>query len=58
MYFLEIPPTAILEANGMLEEEPTVSVFRQEREEPEKIKLWREEQKLRLEEKGNCVILK
>ncbi|XP_073967227.1 clathrin light chain isoform X2 [Choristoneura fumiferana] len=49
--FVEIPPTATLEANGMLEEDPAPSVFRQEREEPEKIRLWREEQKLRLEEK-------
>jgi len=28
------------------------------REEPEKIKKWREEQKKRLEEKGGCRILK
>ncbi|XP_063374918.1 clathrin light chain isoform X1 [Cydia amplana] len=49
--FVQIPSTATLEANGMLEEDPAPSVFRQEREEPEKIRLWREEQKLRLEEK-------
>ncbi|KAG7305390.1 hypothetical protein JYU34_009458 [Plutella xylostella] len=37
--------------SSVLDEDPPVSVFRQEREEPEKIKIWREEQKKRLEEK-------
>ncbi|GBP07091.1 Clathrin light chain [Eumeta japonica] len=42
----------VLETNGIPEEESlSTSVFRQEREEPEKIRLWREEQKQRLEEK-------
>ncbi|VVC99006.1 unnamed protein product [Leptidea sinapis] len=55
--FVEVPNAAAFEANGLLDDEPTTtpapapSVFRQEREEPEKIKLWREEQKKRLEEK-------
>lgn len=62
--FSEVPSAAAFEANGLLDDDisapaaapvaaPVVSVFRQEREEPEKIKLWREEQKKRLEEKGN-----
>lgn len=51
--FSEVPSAATFEANGLLDEEPaTVSVFKQEREEPEKIRIWREEQKKRLEEKG------
>lgn len=51
--FAEVPSAAAFEANGLLDEEPVVtSVFRQEREEPEKIRIWREEQKKRLEEKG------
>ncbi|XP_072941648.1 clathrin light chain isoform X2 [Epargyreus clarus] len=50
--FVEVPSAAAFDTNGMYEEEPApTSVFRQEREEPEKIKLWREEQKKRLEEK-------
>lgn len=60
--FVEVPSAAAFEANGLLDDDisapaaapaaaPAVSVFRQEREEPEKIKLWREEQKKRLEEK-------
>ncbi|XP_053600520.1 clathrin light chain isoform X1 [Plodia interpunctella] len=49
--FVEVPSAASFEANGLLEEEPAPSVFRQEREEPEKIRIWREEQKKRLEEK-------
>ncbi|XP_022122608.1 clathrin light chain isoform X1 [Pieris rapae] len=57
--FVEVPSAAAFEANGLMDDEPTVapaatpvvSVFKQEREEPEKIKLWREEQKKRLEEK-------
>ncbi|CAH0721419.1 unnamed protein product, partial [Brenthis ino] len=60
--FVEVPSAAAFEANGGLLDDdisvpaaapaaPVVSVFRQEREEPEKIKLWREEQKKRLEEK-------
>lgn len=51
----EVPSAASFEANGhgLLDDEPaTVSVFKQEREEPEKIRIWREEQKMRLEEKG------
>ncbi|XP_026326742.1 clathrin light chain isoform X2 [Hyposmocoma kahamanoa] len=50
--FVEVPPASTFESNGgiELESEPT-SVFRQEREEPEKIRIWREEQKKRLEEK-------
>lgn len=62
--FSEVPSAAAFEANGLLDDDisapaaapvaaPVASVFRQEREEPEKIKLWREEQKKRLEEKGN-----
>ncbi|KAG6463714.1 hypothetical protein O3G_MSEX014042 [Manduca sexta] len=49
--FVEIPSAAAFEANGLLDEPVQTSVFKQEREEPEKIKLWREEQKKRLEEK-------
>ncbi|XP_038213165.1 clathrin light chain isoform X2 [Zerene cesonia] len=59
--FVEVPSAAAFEANGGLLDDdpapapapaaPVVSVFRQEREEPEKIKIWREEQKKRLEEK-------
>ncbi|XP_046978480.1 clathrin light chain isoform X1 [Vanessa cardui] len=62
--FVEVPSAAAFEANGLLDDDLTSSsvpvtapapavtpVFRQEREEPEKIKLWREEQKKRLEEK-------
>ncbi|XP_063823132.1 clathrin light chain isoform X1 [Ostrinia nubilalis] len=50
--FVEVPSAASFEANGLLDDEPaTVSVFKQEREEPEKIRIWRKEQKLRLEEK-------
>ncbi|CAF4853642.1 unnamed protein product [Pieris macdunnoughi] len=57
--FVEVPSAAAFDANGLMDDEPTVapaatpvvSVFKQEREEPEKIKLWREEQKKRLEEK-------
>ncbi|XP_039745607.1 clathrin light chain isoform X1 [Pararge aegeria] len=62
--FVEVPSAATFEANGLLDEDIAVApapapapapavapVFRQEREEPEKIKLWREEQKKRLEEK-------
>ncbi|XP_045492069.1 clathrin light chain isoform X1 [Colias croceus] len=58
--FVEVPSAAAFEANGLLDDDPApapaptapaVSVFRQEREEPEKIKIWREEQKQRLEEK-------
>ncbi|XP_026765417.1 clathrin light chain isoform X1 [Galleria mellonella] len=50
--FVEVPSAAAFDSNGLLEEEPTPTpVFRQEREEPEKIRIWREEQKKRLEEK-------
>ncbi|KAL0884249.1 hypothetical protein ABMA27_016240 [Loxostege sticticalis] len=49
--FVEVPSAATFEANGLLDEEPAISVFKQEREEPEKIRIWREEQKKRLEEK-------
>ncbi|CAG9563387.1 unnamed protein product [Danaus chrysippus] len=56
--FVEIPSSAVFEANDLMDDEPpapavapVTPVFRQEREEPEKIKLWREEQKKRLEEK-------
>ncbi|KAL4707461.1 hypothetical protein ACJJTC_000105 [Scirpophaga incertulas] len=50
--FVEVPSAASFEANGLLDDEPAPApVFKQEREEPEKIKLWREEQKKRLEEK-------
>ncbi|CAK1544750.1 unnamed protein product [Leptosia nina] len=56
--FVEVPSAAAFEANGLMDDDvaptpaaPVVSVFRQEREEPEKIRLWREEQKKRLEEK-------
>lgn len=43
----------VVDSNGIAEEEPvpTPPVFKQEREEPEKIRIWREEQKKRLEEK-------
>lgn len=50
---LEIPSSAVYDANDLLDEPLQTSVFKQEREEPEKIKMWREEQKKRLEEKGN-----
>ncbi|KAJ0179588.1 hypothetical protein K1T71_005300 [Dendrolimus kikuchii] len=50
--FVEIPSASAFEANGLLDNEPVqTTVFKQEREEPEKIKIWREEQKKRLEEK-------
>lgn len=50
--FVEVPSASAFDANGLLDEEPVqTTVFKQEREEPEKIKLWREEQKKRLEEK-------
>ncbi|XP_013186980.1 clathrin light chain [Amyelois transitella] len=49
--FVEVPSAAAFEANGLLDEDPAPTVFRQEREEPEKIRIWREEQKKRLEEK-------
>ncbi|CAH2092392.1 unnamed protein product [Euphydryas editha] len=62
--FVEVPSAAAFDANGLMDDEDLTSapapvsapaavtpVFRQEREEPEKIKLWREEQKKRLEEK-------
>ena len=49
--FVEIPSAAVYDANDLLDEPLQTSVFKQEREEPEKIKMWREEQKLRLEEK-------
>lgn len=53
--FVEIPSASAFDSNGLLDDEPIqTSVFssvQQEREEPEKIKLWREEQKKRLEEK-------
>ncbi|CAG5005684.1 unnamed protein product [Parnassius apollo] len=50
--FVEIPSAAAFEANGLIDAEPSPTpVFRQEREEPEKIRIWREEQKKRLEEK-------
>ncbi|XP_068627798.1 clathrin light chain isoform X2 [Battus philenor] len=50
--FVEIPSSAVFETNGLMDEEPTPApVFRQEREEPEKIRIWREEQKKRLTEK-------
>lgn len=51
-----MPSATAFDSNGLLDEEPLqTSVFSsvvQEREEPEKIKIWREEQKKRLEEKG------
>ncbi|CAK1578840.1 unnamed protein product [Parnassius mnemosyne] len=50
--FVEIPSATAFEANGLIDVEPAPApVFRQEREEPEKIRIWREEQKKRLEEK-------
>lgn len=61
--FVEVPSAAAFDANGLIDDDLTSApasvpapatvtpVFRQEREEPEKIKLWREEQKKRLEEK-------
>ncbi|XP_075972367.1 clathrin light chain isoform X2 [Anticarsia gemmatalis] len=50
--FVEVPSASAFDSNGLLDEEPIqTSVFKQEREEPEKIKIWREEQKKRLEEK-------
>ncbi|XP_041973250.1 clathrin light chain isoform X2 [Aricia agestis] len=54
--FVEIPSSADFDANDLLDEEPApaaqpMTVFKQEREEPEKIRLWREEQKKRLQEK-------
>ncbi|CAH2062777.1 unnamed protein product, partial [Iphiclides podalirius] len=50
--FVEVPSAAVFEANGLIDAEPApVPVFRQEREEPEKIRIWREEQKKRLTEK-------
>ncbi|KAI5633620.1 clathrin light chain domain-containing protein [Phthorimaea operculella] len=55
--FVEVPSAATFEADGLadgLEDQETPApapVFRQEREEPEKIRIWREEQKKRLEEK-------
>ncbi|CAB3228827.1 unnamed protein product [Arctia plantaginis] len=53
--FVEIPSASAFDSNGLMDEEPNqTSVFssmQQEREEPEKIKIWREEQKKRLEEK-------
>lgn len=52
-FFTEVPSASAFDSNGLLDDEPIqTSVFRQEREEPEKIKAWREEQKQRLEEKG------
>lgn len=63
--FTEVPSAATFEANGLMDDDlapapapapvsaPAVTpVFRQEREEPEKIRIWREEQKKRLQEKG------
>lgn len=48
-----MPSASNFDSNGLLDDEPVQpTVFRQEREEPEKIKAWREEQKQRLEEKG------
>ncbi|XP_022829374.1 clathrin light chain isoform X2 [Spodoptera litura] len=50
--FVEVPSASAFDSNGLLDEEPIqTSVFKQEREEPEKIRAWREEQKKRLEEK-------
>ncbi|XP_028025879.1 clathrin light chain isoform X2 [Bombyx mandarina] len=53
--FVEVPSASAFDANGLLDDAPLGStpttVFKQEREEPEKIKIWREEQKKRLEEK-------
>ncbi|XP_021187770.1 clathrin light chain isoform X2 [Helicoverpa armigera] len=50
--FVEVPSASAFDSNGLLDDEPIqTSVFKQEREEPEKIKAWREEQKQRLEEK-------
>ncbi|KAJ8725231.1 hypothetical protein PYW07_016189 [Mythimna separata] len=50
--FSEVLGGANYDSNDLLDDEPSQpSVFRQEREEPEKIKAWREEQKQRLEEK-------
>ncbi|XP_049865646.1 clathrin light chain isoform X2 [Pectinophora gossypiella] len=49
--FVEVPSAAAFEANGLEDEPVQTSVFKQEREEPEKIRIWREEQKKRLEEK-------
>lgn len=49
--FVEIPSAAVYDSNDLLDEPLQTSVFKQEREEPEKIKMWREEQKMRLEEK-------
>lgn len=53
---IEIPSASAFDSNGLMDDEPIqTSVFssmQQEREEPEKIKIWREEQKKRLEEKG------
>ncbi|XP_045534049.1 clathrin light chain isoform X1 [Papilio machaon] len=50
--FVEIPSSAVYESEGLMDAEPApTTVFRQEREEPEKIRIWREEQKKRLTEK-------
>lgn len=50
--FVEIPSASAYESNGLLDNDIIqTSVFKQEREEPEKIRIWREEQKQRLEEK-------
>lgn len=58
MFFSEVPSASAFDSNGLLDEEPIqTSVFKQEREEPEKIRAWREEQKKRLEEKGMIKVL-
>lgn len=57
-FLLEVPSASAFDSNDLLDDDlPQPSVFRQEREEPEKIKTWREEQKKRLEEKGGFPII-